>query len=195
MGDTFEGKHHTAYCFFRSCLVSYQYSFGLNGYMFPKSVERTAVLHFTAGFFSASLMVPFPLRRFGPLVLFVCWVPLRHWERRGSLFLPLAGTASTSAFPGRKEQWLPPNPRPGCPFVVVLLAALVRVTARHTVRGNRRVDSGCLLCLFLSRGGTAFPGSSGPRWWMPAGVVGDFVLVEPYGGYASTTTSTTGSLR
>ena len=28
---------------------------------------------------------------------------------------------------------------------------------------------------------------------MPAGVVGDFVLVEPYGDYASTTTATTGS--
>ena len=40
---------------------------------------------------------------------------------------------------------------------------------------------------------TAFPGSSGPRRWMPAGVVGDFVLVEPYGDYASTTTATTGS--
>ena len=40
------------------------------------------------------------------------------------------------------------------------------------------------LPLPLSRGfssssvSTAFPGSSGPRRWMPAGVVGDFVLVE-----------------
>ena len=88
MGDTFEGKRRAAYCFFRSCLVSYQYSFGLNCYMFPKSVERTAVFHFTAGFFSASLIVPFQYGRFGPFLLFVYWVPLRHGRRRGSLFLP-----------------------------------------------------------------------------------------------------------
>ena len=43
--------------------------------------------------------------------------------------------------------------------------------------------------------GSASPGSSGPRRWMPTGVVGDFILVGPYGDYATTTTAASGTLR
>ena len=57
VGETFEGKLITAYYFFRSCLMSYQHSVGLNGCMTPKSVERTAILLVTAGIFSAFQLV------------------------------------------------------------------------------------------------------------------------------------------
>ena len=52
------------------------------------------------------------------------------------------------------------------------------------------------LPLPLSRGVLELVGQHrfpGPRRWMLAGVVGDFVLGEPHGDYASTTTATTGS--
>ena len=153
--------------------MSYQYSFGLNCYMFPKSVEVTAVLHFTAGFFSASLMVPF---HYGVSGRSCCSCTGSHFAigsdathrscpRRNSRHFGLSrpkGAVATA------------QPRPGCPFVVILLAALVRVIGCHTVRGNHRVDS--------------FP----PLPFVIL-VVGDFLLVEPYGDYASTTTATTAS--
>ena len=69
--------------------MTYQFSFGLNGCVTPKSVERTAILVVTARIFSAFLfVVSLPLRRFGPFLMYVFWVPLRHRGRRGSLFLP-----------------------------------------------------------------------------------------------------------
>ena len=74
--NTFEGKHHTAYCFFISSLASYQYSFGLKGCVTSKSVVCALYCWLLLSFSSRS----FPVRRFGPL--------LRLRERRGSLFLP-----------------------------------------------------------------------------------------------------------
>ena len=77
----------------------------------------------TARIFSAFLfVVSLPLRRFGPFLTYVFWVPLRHRVRRASLFLAPAGTDATSA------------------FAVFYLTAHVRVTGCHNVCGIRGVD-------------------------------------------------------
>ena len=198
---TFEGKIITAYFFFRSCLTSYLHSFGVNGYTTPRSVERTAIWLVTAGIFSA---FPLVLTHYGVSGRSCCTCTGSHFA------IAPAGTAATSAFSGRKELWLPRNPVRVAPKwssssqlsygsqVVTMSVATARWIPLHPLPPSFWWSS---LPRPHSRGfsfwsvGSAFSGFSGPRRLTLAYAVGDFVLVEPYGVYASTTTATTGSLR
>ena len=129
--------------------------------MTPKSVERTAILVVTACIFSAFLfVVSFPLQRFGPFLMYVFWVPLRHRERRGSLFLPPQKQPPLRHFLAERS----------CGYRLTPSGLSLRGLLAHSSRTGHRLSqcpwqppggflstpslrhSGGLLCLFLTRG-------------------------------------------